>query len=132
MFVEFTSLLDLRERQQAVGQRLEALRLRFDVLQKPLALVYRHVTTQQLCRSANRGERTLELVRERLHVALDVCLAVEFTAHTLERLSQLRQLPAGKLRHLGAFARTYSSRITCQTLDCMAQPIRQGGAQQQA
>ena len=57
-------------------------------IQEAHAIGFRRTFQQQLRRPANRRQRRLELMRERLRVTLDVRLALERHAHFLEGAAQ--------------------------------------------
>ncbi len=88
--LEPAALLDQGEMQQTLAQLLQAFGLGVDVPEKTLPLFGRELTPQHFGCAVDAGERPLELVRQRLDIALHVRLAFELNAHALERARQVR------------------------------------------
>lgn len=80
----------LRQMQQALDQLLKA-RFRLDISHKALTLGLRHFT---LLKARRRHEwlPTKQLMGQGMHIALNIGLAFQLTAHLLQRRSQLAQL----------------------------------------
>ncbi|OAX63666.1 hypothetical protein A6R71_13810 [Xanthomonas translucens pv. arrhenatheri] len=87
-------LLDLGQRQQLVDGLGEALLLLGDVAHKALPLRLRQRFLQQFGGAADRRQRALHLVSQRLQVLLDIGLALELAPHRLQRAAEVADLVA--------------------------------------
>ncbi len=96
------------------------------------ALRRRHLAAQQLRGTLYRRERALQLVRERLHVALDIGLAFQPRAHGVERGRELMELAARKIRHGRPFTCGDRIGIAREPADGMIEPPGQQAPDNQA
>ena len=93
-------VLDRRQRQQLVDHRPTAAAVCVAILARKRSRVRPPAASrfEQSRRAADRRQRALHLVRERLHVLLDVLLAVEALAHGRQRAAEVADLVAAQVR----------------------------------
>ena len=91
-------VFDRRQRQHLVDHLRQALALRADRGGEARAVgIAARGAFQQFGAAADRRQRALHLVRQRVHVLLDVLLAFEAVAHRFQRLAEVAEL-ARRLR----------------------------------
>ncbi len=115
-------LFHLGQPQQLVDGLGQAPLLLRDVGGETLAVGLGQRFLQQLGGTADRRQRALHLVRERLHVLLDIGLALELAAHGLQRLAEVADLVAARPRRRHRFAGADRLRIAAQAADAARQP----------
>ncbi|MCW0417366.1 hypothetical protein NB689_003120 [Xanthomonas sacchari] len=114
-------LFHLGQRQQLVDGLGEALLLLGDVAHEALPLRFRQRLLQQFRRAADRGQRALHLVGQRLHVLLDVLLALQLAAHGLQGTAEIADLVAARRRRRHRRTGTDRLRIAVEPADAAQQ-----------
>lgn len=131
-FFQPLALLDLGQVEQPFDQLLHAHTFVADVTDEALVLGSRHIALQQFGGTANRRQRTLELVGQGMHVTLDVSLAFELGAHVFHGARQLLELATAIMRHFHPTPLADRLGIGRQPSQRRAEPPGQQAAQQQA